>query len=116
MFENSLALVDDCGITYLHVFPFSSRAGTPASRMPQVEATVVHDRARRLRLKGDTRLREFLSSEVGRTRKVLVENNGRGHTQHFAPVVFDRKATAGAVVDAVITAARPRHLEAHRTA
>ncbi len=65
MFESSLSLVDECGITYLHVFPFSARPGTPAARMPQLDAAGVRERARLLRLKGDQRLGAFLRNEVG---------------------------------------------------
>jgi threonylcarbamoyladenosine tRNA methylthiotransferase MtaB len=112
MFERSLSLLDACGITYVHVFPFSPRPGTPAARMPQLDGTIVQERAQRLRMEGDHRLHQFLRGEVGRTRRVLVENSGRGHTQHFAPVVFDRHPPVGSVADALITGATFHSLEA----
>jgi threonylcarbamoyladenosine tRNA methylthiotransferase MtaB len=81
-FRNSLALVGDCDLTFLHVFPFSPRAGTPAAKMPQLGCGIAKERARRLREKGETALRRHLANEVGRRRKVLVERNGGGHTEH----------------------------------
>ena len=73
MFARSLDLVDECGLTYLHVFPFSPRPGTPAARMPQVAREIVKERARRLREKGAAALRRHLDGEIGRRRRVLVE-------------------------------------------
>ena len=73
MFARSLDLVDECGLTHLHVFPFSPRPGTPAARMPQVARDIVKDRARRLREKGEAALRAHLDGEIGATRRVLAE-------------------------------------------
>src|SRR5271154_5970722 len=70
MFGNSLALVEDCGLTHLHVFPFSARPGTPAARMPQLPREVVKDRARRLRECGALALKRHLDAEIGTTRRV----------------------------------------------
>jgi threonylcarbamoyladenosine tRNA methylthiotransferase MtaB len=86
MFARSLDLVDECGLTHLHVFPFSPRPATPAARMPQVPRDVVKDRARRLREKGEAALRAHLDAQVGRTRSVLVESPRQGRTEHFTPV------------------------------
>ncbi|WGF86966.1 tRNA (N(6)-L-threonylcarbamoyladenosine(37)-C(2))-methylthiotransferase MtaB [Marinivivus vitaminiproducens] len=86
MFQNTLDLVSEAGLTFLHVFPYSAREGTPASRMPQVAKPVRKGRAARLREAGDRALAGFLAGEVGRTRQVLIEAGGRGHTEHFAPV------------------------------
>jgi threonylcarbamoyladenosine tRNA methylthiotransferase MtaB len=83
MFERSLSLVDDCGLTNLHVFPYSSRPGTPAARMPQVDGAVIRERAARLRDKGDAAYMAHLASEVGATRRLLVENGGVGRTERF---------------------------------
>jgi len=88
MFENTFRHVDACGLTYLHVFPFSSRPGTPAARMPQLAASLIVERAAALRAKARTLLTDFLSREVGELRSVLTERGGRGHTQHHAPVRF----------------------------
>ena len=82
MFARSLDLVDECGLTQLHVFPFSPRPGTPAARMPQVAREVVKDRARRLREKGEAALRRHLDGEVGAQRRVLTE--ARRHRPHRA--------------------------------
>src|SRR5690242_21240632 len=86
MFSRSLDLVGECGLTQLHVFPFSPRPGTPAARMPQVDRVVVKERARRLREKGETALRDYLDREVGARRRVLVESHALGRTEHFIPV------------------------------
>jgi threonylcarbamoyladenosine tRNA methylthiotransferase MtaB len=111
MFVRSLDIVEECGLTHLHVFPFSPRPGTPAARMPQVARDVVKDRARRLREKGEAALRRHLDSEVGRMRSVLVETEAIGRTAQFTPVRFDgRAAAAGSVVDVSISGHDGRHL------
>jgi threonylcarbamoyladenosine tRNA methylthiotransferase MtaB len=90
LFAQSLALVDDCGLTYLHVFPFSPRSGTPAARMPQVPRDVVKARAESLRVKGRQALAAALAQMVGETAEVLVERDGVGRTPGFAEVTLDR--------------------------
>jgi len=99
MFARSLELVDDCGLTYLHVFPFSPRPGTPAARMPQVERAVVKERATRLRQKGAAALARHLDGEVGARRSVLVETHEIGRTEHFTPVRLSAPAEPGAILD-----------------
>jgi threonylcarbamoyladenosine tRNA methylthiotransferase MtaB len=116
MFENSLKIVDDCGLTYLHVFPFSPRPGTPAARMPQLEKGVVKARAAMLRARGEQRLDLFLSSEVGAIRQVLVETEATGRTEHFAPVRFATRMAPGAIVTAQVTGRATSHLEARLAA
>jgi threonylcarbamoyladenosine tRNA methylthiotransferase MtaB len=101
MFTRSLDLVDECGLTHLHVFPFSPRPGTPAARMPQVPRHVVKDRARRLREKGEAALRVHLDAQVGRTRGVLVESPRQGRTEHFTPVSLC-DGVSGSIVPLVI--------------
>jgi threonylcarbamoyladenosine tRNA methylthiotransferase MtaB len=86
MFENTERLVEECGLTYLHVFPFSPRPGTPAARMPPVERATVKDRAARLRAHGAAALNRFLEAQVGQTRDVLLEKNGMGRTRQFAEI------------------------------
>ena len=86
MFARSLALVEACGITHLHVFPFSPRPGTPAARMPPVPGPTIRDRASRLRAKGDAMLKAHLDSQIGRTLVVLAERGNRGRTADFTPV------------------------------
>ena len=83
---NTLNLLDDCDIIAAHVFPFSPRPNTPAARMPQVEREVVKSRAARLRAAAGERRTQWLRSLVGTTRQVLVEGDGQGHTDDFAPV------------------------------
>ncbi len=88
MFENSLRAVDDCGLTYLHVFPYSPRPGTPAARMPQVPGNLRKERAARLRALGAEREAQFLRSRIGGTAQVLVEKDGFGRSEHYAPVIL----------------------------
>jgi len=83
MFENSLKIVEECGLTHLHVFPFSPREGTPAARMPQVERRVVKERAARLREAGERAYRRYLDGLVGSRQRVLVEQDGIGRTEGF---------------------------------
>jgi threonylcarbamoyladenosine tRNA methylthiotransferase MtaB len=86
MFARSLDLVEECALTHLHVFPFSARPGTPAARMPQVPRTVIKERARRLRQKGDAALRQHLAGQIGRTVHVLTESATIARTEQFTPV------------------------------
>jgi threonylcarbamoyladenosine tRNA methylthiotransferase MtaB len=88
MFQNTLALVEDAGLSYLHVFPFSARAGTPAARMKQVPRAVVKERARRLRGKAEAALSARLESLIGSEQDILVEKPGLGRTRCFANVAF----------------------------
>ena len=96
MFGRSLDMVDECGLTQLHVFPFSPRPGTPAARMPQVAGDVIKERARRLRDKGEAALRRHLDGEIGARRRVLTERGGIGRTPQFIPVRLAAAAPAGA--------------------
>jgi threonylcarbamoyladenosine tRNA methylthiotransferase MtaB len=100
MFRRSLDLIDECGLTYLHVFPFSPRPGTPAARMPQIARPIVKDRARRLRRHGEAALRRHLDSEIGQVRRVLTETQRSGRSEHFALVRFDRAVEPGIIVEA----------------
>ncbi len=102
MFANTLAHVDDCGLTFLHVFPFSARPGVPASRMPQVPGDIARERARLLRERGAARLSAHLAGEVGQRRQVLVETDGIGRTEHFAPTLIPG-GRAGEILAARIT-------------
>ncbi|MGE0717266.1 MAG: tRNA (N(6)-L-threonylcarbamoyladenosine(37)-C(2))-methylthiotransferase MtaB [Alphaproteobacteria bacterium] len=107
MFADTLALVEDAGLTWLHVFPYSPRPGTPAARMPQVAGPAIRERARRLRAAGDAAARRYLATRVGTAAAVLVESGGRGRDAHYAPVVLEGAAGAdGRVVDARVTALR----------
>ena len=104
MFSRSLDLVEECGLTFLHVFPYSPRPGTPAARMPQVPSQTIKERAKRLRAAGDVVLHKRLAAEVGATREVLIESATIGRTEHFLPV-----ATAGAYPGEVRTLAVAGH-------
>jgi len=103
MFENSMALVAECNLTWLHVFPYSIRQGTPAARMPQVVKAEIKDRAARLRAIGDQQVAKHLAAEVGQTRRVLMENPRMGRTQGFAPVHFTTDQPVGQIVTTQIT-------------
>ncbi|HEX7007488.1 MAG TPA: tRNA (N(6)-L-threonylcarbamoyladenosine(37)-C(2))-methylthiotransferase MtaB [Alphaproteobacteria bacterium] len=98
MFANTLDLVAACDLTFLHVFPYSARPGTPAARMPAVPMAERRARAARLRAAGDAAFARFLDQRVGRPLSVLVEKDGFGRSEHFAPVSFDAALPAGAVV------------------
>jgi threonylcarbamoyladenosine tRNA methylthiotransferase MtaB len=110
MFANSLSLVDDCGLTFLHVFPFSPRKGTPAARMPQVAGSVVKDRAARLRQRGEAVLAAHLDRQVGAHVELLIERERLGRTPGFAELELDGVATPGALVEARVTGSTGRRL------
>lgn len=111
MFENSLKLVDECGLTFLHVFPYSSRPGTPAARMPMPDKDVIKRRAALLRAKGEQRLQAFLATQVGLKQPVLVETAGTGRTPQFAMTRFAQRMTPGALVTVDVIAAQATHLD-----
>jgi threonylcarbamoyladenosine tRNA methylthiotransferase MtaB len=96
MFARSQDLVEACGLTFLHVFPYSPRPGTPAARMPQVMGPEIRERAKRLRVAGEASMQRRLESEIGATRQVLIESATQGRTEHFIPVAICGE-TQGAV-------------------
>ncbi len=98
MFETTLATVAAMGVTFLHVFPFSARAGTPAARMPQVPMRLRKERAARLRACGDAALQRYLESRIGSETEVLVETGAEGRSRHYAPVRLAFAADPGALV------------------
>ena len=98
MFENTLSLVQEAGLSFLHVFPFSPRPGTPAARMPQLERSVVKSRAERLRAVGDAALARHLHCQVGRTLSGLVEREGLARAEDFTEVAFEGVAEPGRTV------------------
>ena len=102
MFENSVSLIKDCGLTFLHVFPFSPRKGTPAARMPQVRGPEIKDRAARLRAAGEAALDLHLKGQVGRVHRVLMEGPRMGRTEGFAEVDFGKDQPEGKIVEALI--------------
>jgi threonylcarbamoyladenosine tRNA methylthiotransferase MtaB len=103
MFANSMALIGDCGLTYLHVFPFSPRPGTPAARMPQLDRRQVKERAERLRHIGMEALDRYLHSCHGRRIEVLAEKGNMGRTPHFTEIALDEPVAAGQFVNASVT-------------
>ncbi len=103
MFENTLNLVKETGLIYLHVFPYSARNGTPASKMPQVAKEIRKQRAAALRESGEKNLQKYLKSQIGITTQILVEKEKLGKTLHFAEVNLDKVCEAGKIVTARIT-------------
>ncbi|MFZ0094269.1 MAG: tRNA (N(6)-L-threonylcarbamoyladenosine(37)-C(2))-methylthiotransferase MtaB [Pseudolabrys sp.] len=110
MFSRSLDLIDECGLTQLHVFPFSARPGTPAARMPPLERSIVKERARRLREKGQIALRAHLEREIGRRRTVLAESRALGRTEQFTPVRLAAPIAPGVILDLTVTGHDGRQL------
>ena len=102
-FENSLKLVEDCGLTWLHVFPYSPRPGTPAARMPQVAGAAIKDRAARLRDVGAAAVAAHLATQQGKTHHILMENPRMGRTEQFTEVDFSADHPEGAIITARIT-------------
>ncbi|MEO1292918.1 MAG: tRNA (N(6)-L-threonylcarbamoyladenosine(37)-C(2))-methylthiotransferase MtaB [Pseudomonadota bacterium] len=105
MFENTLRLVEECGLTYLHVFPFSARQGTPAARMPKVAPQAVTARATELRHLGAARHQAYLTALVGTGQHVLMEKATEGRTETFARVTLDAEQPVGEIVPAQIRSA-----------
>ncbi len=118
MFENSLRIVDECNLTYLHVFPYSPRPGTPASRMPQLQGSVIKERAARLRQKGIDAEQRFYDRLVRQELSILIESNDqgiiKGKTDHFAPVIIkniDSNVMTTPIIRARISTNHQTHLE-----
>ncbi|MDB6452607.1 tRNA (N(6)-L-threonylcarbamoyladenosine(37)-C(2))-methylthiotransferase MtaB [Falsirhodobacter sp. 20TX0035] len=112
MFENSLKLVDDCGLTFLHVFPFSPRKGTPAARMPQVKGPAIRDRAARLRAAGAAQVAAHLNAQQGQVHRILMESPRLGRTEQFTEVDFTADQPEGQIVTARITGRSDQRLRA----
>ena len=114
MFENSLRLVDECDLTFLHVFPYSARKGTPAAKMPQVPGNIRKERAQILRARGLARQRAYFARLLGSPARVLVEKSegerAFGHSDHFAPVTLRGSAAPGSIIETRIEAATDDHL------
>ncbi|MAM96034.1 tRNA (N(6)-L-threonylcarbamoyladenosine(37)-C(2))-methylthiotransferase MtaB [Parvibaculum sp.] len=116
MFENTMRLVDECGLTWLHVFPFSPRPGTPAAKMPQVARNVAKARAERLRAKGHERVLAHLDEGIGATRAVLMETPTLGRTHQFTPVRVKEEARAGEIIPLRLAAHDGKSFEGLRAA
>jgi len=102
MFENSLKLIEDCGLTWLHVFPFSPREGTPAARMPQMDRSIIKERAARLRSRGELAVQDHLAAQIGLEHNILIENERMGRTEGFTEVLFNKDQIKGSIVNAKI--------------
>jgi len=110
MFARTLEHVEACGLTWLHVFPYSPRPGTPAARMPQVPSALRKERAGRLRAAGAARVARWSAAQIGRPARVLVEDQSGGRSEHYAPVRLAQAAPVGTIVEATVTAAAATHL------
>lgn len=116
MFQNTLNIVDECDLTFLHVFPYSARPGTPASRMPQVKGTIIKERAAALREKGQKALEKHLNSMVGRTVQFLIESVENksdkiivsGKTDHFTPIIVSFSANCLSQLPEIATIAQAK--------
>jgi threonylcarbamoyladenosine tRNA methylthiotransferase MtaB len=112
-FENSMKLVTDCNLTWLHVFPYSKREGTPAAKIPrQVNGKVIRERAARLRKVGDEQVQKHLQAQVGREHMILMENPHMGRTEQFTEVHFQMAQAEGAILKALITGVKDTQLTA----
>ncbi|WP_417278684.1 tRNA (N(6)-L-threonylcarbamoyladenosine(37)-C(2))-methylthiotransferase MtaB [Celeribacter sp.] len=112
-FENSIKLVADCDLTWLHVFPYSKREGTPAAKIPrQVNGKVIRDRAARLRAVGDEQVQKHLQAQIGREHVILMENPHMGRTEQFTEVSFETAQDEGAILKAVISGVKGTQLTA----
>ena len=113
MFENSLKIVEECDLTFLHVFPYSEREGTPAARIPtQVPVPVRKERAAALRAMGEKQLEKFHRAQIGKTAYAIAENDGRARTENFALVRLDKKPSSGTLVHVKIDKYGEEGLEA----
>ena len=112
MFQNSLKLVDECGLTWLHVFPYSPRPGTPAARMPQVHGAEIKARAARLRAAGERQVATHLAAQVGRRHNVLMESPQMGRTEQFTEVRLRAPRPEGQIVPVRIAGVEAGHLHA----
>jgi len=103
MFENSLRLIEDCKLTWLHIFPYSARTGTPAAKMPQMDRGIIKERAARLRVAGEIAVAMHLDAQVGKSHNVLMENARMGRTEGFTEVSFDCDQPIGNIVKTTIS-------------
>ncbi|MDC0012541.1 tRNA (N(6)-L-threonylcarbamoyladenosine(37)-C(2))-methylthiotransferase MtaB [Octadecabacter sp.] len=110
MFQNSLKLVEDCALTWLHVFPYSPRQGTPAAKMPPVNGKDIKARAARLRTAGSDAVAKHLSAQMGKTHHILMENPRMGRTEQFTEVSFQTDQPESQIVTATITGMRDQQL------
>ena len=98
MFLNSKKILTECDLTYLHIFPYSNRPNTPASRMPQISNKIIKERAKVLRIEGDKILQNFLKKQINKKHKILFESETEGHSENFVPIKTLTKQKIGAIV------------------
>ena len=110
-FKSSLSLITECNLTWLHVFPYSVRKGTPAARMPQIDGSLIKSRATQLRAVGVQQAKRHLNSQVGKIHQVLIERPQMGRTQQFAKVIFDTPQTQGKIISTLIMSATETQLQ-----
>lgn len=114
MFDNTLRIIEECDLSFLHVFPYSPRKGTPAARMPQVNGHIIKERAARLREAGLQNLDKTLARFMGREVTVLLETDKEGHSEHFLKVMMTSSETSGAIVKGHVVGIKDRCLEVER--
>ena len=112
MFENSLRIIDECDLSFLHVFPYSPRQGTPAARMPQVKGNIIKERAARLREIGQKNLERTLKRFIGQEVNVLLETENQGHSEHFLKVQLSTPYLPGSLLKARVCGVKNATLEA----
>ncbi len=110
MFENSLKIIDECDLTFLHIFPYSEREGTPAAKMPQLNKNIRKERAAKLRNAGNKKLERIIRNRINKTEQVIVEKGNIGRTEHFLQVHLDKEASIGSLVKVKITGAEDNFL------
>jgi threonylcarbamoyladenosine tRNA methylthiotransferase MtaB len=108
-FQESISLVDDVGLAFLHVFPYSPRPMTPAARMPQLDKALIKDRAAQLRAKGAAALAAYLDAQIGTTQRVLIERDGKGRLDSFAEIKVEG-AAAGSTIMVKVSGREGVHL------
>jgi threonylcarbamoyladenosine tRNA methylthiotransferase MtaB len=112
MFENTLAIIDECDLTHLHVFPYSERGDTPAAKMPAVPKQIRRERAARLRAAGDVRLSALLKTRIGKTARVLIEKQNMGRCEQFLQVRLNQNVEPGTLVNCQVSGSDNSQLDA----
>jgi len=112
MFENTLAIINECDLTHLHVFPYSERGDTPAAKMPAVPKQIRRERAARLRAAGENRLSELLRTRIGKPASVLIEKDNMGRCEQFLQVRLNQDVETGSLVNCQISGTDKSQLDA----
>ena len=99
MFYNSKNIIKESDLTYLHIFPYSNRPNTPASKMPQVEKKIIKERSKILRLESENILKKFLKKQINKKHKVLLESQTEGHSENFIPIKISSKHKIGEIIE-----------------